>query len=181
VGVVAALIGLFLMTVPGGAAGWADFKSVNKGDLLILGCAAAFAFHIIFLGKATKAHAFQQIAFLQVATAAVLMLPSVPLLEHAHVTWTWRMIIAILVTALFCTTAAFTIQSWAQQYVSPTNTALILSLEPVFAWLASYVVMGEALTLRAALGSLLIIAGLLISELLGATAVSPTGEPELAS
>lgn len=167
-GVVTAFVGLFLLTVPGGAAGWGDFKSINKGDLLTLGCAVGFAFHIIFLGRATKAHDFQQIAFLQIATAAVLMVPSVPLLEHAHVIWSWRVVIALLVTALFCTTAAFTIQSWAQQYVGATNTALILSLEPVFAWLASYVVLGESLKLRAALGSLLIIVGLLTSELLGA-------------
>ncbi|HTD23458.1 MAG TPA: DMT family transporter [Terriglobales bacterium] len=181
VGVLAAFVGLFLLTVPGGAAGWGDFKSVNTGDLLTLVCAVAFAFHIIVLGRATKAHAFQQIAFLQIATAAVLMLPSVPVLEHAHVVWSWRVIIAILVTALFCTTAAFTIQSWSQQFVGATNTALILALEPVFAWLASYVVLGESLKLRAALGALLIIAGLLASELLGAVGEGQAAERELVS
>jgi len=180
-GVLAAFIGLFLLTVPGDATGWADFRSVNTGDLLTLGCAVAFAFQIIFPGQATKAHAFQQIALLQVATAAVLMLPSVPLLEHAHIIWSWRVIIAILVTALFCTAAAFSIQSWAQQYVSATNTALILSLEPVFAWLASYVLLAEGLKLRAALGALLIIAGLLTSELLGRVSEGQDVEQELVS
>jgi drug/metabolite transporter (DMT)-like permease len=166
-GVLAAFIGLFLLTVPGGGAGWGDFKSVNFGDLLTLGCAVAFAFQIIFVGQAAQHHAFQPIAFLQVAVAAALMVPSVPLLEHAHVLWSWRVITAILVTALLSTAAAFTIQSWAQQFMPATNAALIFSLEPVFAWLVAYLVLRESLQLRAAAGAVLIVAGLLVSELLG--------------
>ena len=167
IGVLAAMTGLFLLTVPGGAAGWGDFKSVNTGDLLTLGCAVAFAFQIIFVGRATQAHDFQQIAFLQVAVAAIFMVPAVPLLEQTYVIWSWRVIIAIMVTALLSTAAAFTMQAWAQQFVGATNTALILALEPVFAWLTSYIILGESLKLRAALGAILIVAGLLASELLG--------------
>lgn len=166
-GVLTAFVGLFLLTVPGGAAGWGDFKSVNFGDLLTLGCAVAFAFQIIFVGRATQAHAYQPIAFLQIATAAILMIPSVPLVEHAHIVWTWKVIAAVLVTALLSTAAAFTIQSWAQQFMSATNAAMIFTLEPVFAWLASYVVLGEGLKLRAGIGAMLIVAGLAVSELLG--------------
>lgn len=166
-GVIAALVGLFLLTVPSGA-GLGDFRSVNFGDLLTLVCAVAFAFQIIFVGRATQSHPFQPIAVLQIATAAVLMVPSVPLLEHAHIVWTWQLIAALLVTALLSTALAFTVQSWAQQFMSATNAALIFALEPVFAWLTAYVVLGEALTLRAAIGAALIVAGLLVSEILGA-------------
>ncbi len=120
-----------------------------------------------FVGRATERHTYQPIAFLQIATAALLMLPSVPLLEHAHVLWSWRVIAAILVTALLSTAAAFTIQSWAQQFMPATNVALIFSLEPVFAWLIAYLVLRESLQLRAAAGAVLIVAGLLLSELLG--------------
>ncbi|HZR29401.1 MAG TPA: DMT family transporter [Terriglobales bacterium] len=168
-GVLAAMAGLFLLTVPGGAAGWGDFKSVNTGDLLTLGCAVAFAFQIIFVGRATREHAFQQIAFLQVATAAILMVPTVPLLEHTYVIWSWRVILAIMVAALLSTAAAFTMQAWAQQFIGATNTALILALEPVFAWLMSYMILGESLKLRAGAGAMLIVVGLLASELLGNT------------
>jgi len=176
IGVLAAMAGLFLLTVPGGAAGWGDFKSVNTGDLLTLGCAVAFAFQVIFVGRATRAHAFQQIAFLQVAAAAIFMVPAVPLLEHTYVIWSWRVIIAIMVTALLSTAAAFTMQAWAQQFVGATNTALILALEPVFAWLTSYIILGESLKLRAALGAILIVAGLLASELLGNTGTQPAAD-----
>jgi len=79
---------------------------------------------------------------------------------------------AIIITGLLGTAAAFTIQAWAQQFTSPTHTALIFSLEPVFAWVTSYVALGERLGVRGGLGALLILAGVLISELLGSRAAA---------
>ena len=58
-------------------------------------------------------------------------------------------------------------QAWAQQFTPPTHTALIFALEPVFAWVTSYVVLKERLGGRAAVGAALILGGILLSELLG--------------
>ena len=169
-GVLAAIVGLFLLTVPASESGLGNWKSVNRGDLLTLGCAISFGFQIIFLGFATERHRFAQIGFLQVATSAVLMGFAAPALEHPHIAWTSRVVWAIVITGLLGTAAAFTIQAWAQQFTSPTHTALIFSLEPVFAWMTSYVALGERLGVRAAIGAVLILGGVLISELLGAAA-----------
>jgi len=170
-GVVSAFAGLYLMTVPSGSAGsWSsDFSSVNLGDLLTFVCAIAFAFQIILLGRASQRHSFKQIAFLQTATAAAVMFMLAPVLEQPHVVWSSKVIWAILVTGILGTAAAFTAQAWAQQFLPPTNAALIFSLEPVFAWLTSYVVLGERLGGRGALGAVLILVGVLVSELLGGT------------
>jgi drug/metabolite transporter (DMT)-like permease len=173
-GVAGALVGLFLMTVPA-AGGKSDSSSVNTGDLLTLCCAVAFAFQIILLGRATEQHHFQPIAFLQTATAAVLMSLTVPLIENAHSTWSWRVWTAIAITGVLGTAVAFTVQAWAQQFTPATHTALIFALEPVFAWLTSYFVEGERLGLRASIGALLILAGVLLSELKGSMA--PVPEP----
>jgi drug/metabolite transporter (DMT)-like permease len=62
---------------------------------------------------------------------------------------------------------AFSVQSWAQQFTPATHTALIFTTEPVFAWLTSFVYLHERLGLRAGAGALLILAGVLVSELLG--------------
>jgi drug/metabolite transporter (DMT)-like permease len=167
-GVLTAVVGLFLLTVPASESGLGNWESVNRGDLLTLGCAISFGFQIIFLGRATEQHRFAQIGFLQVATSAVLMGVAAPVLEHPHIGWTSRVVWAILITGVLGTAAAFTIQAWAQQFTSPTHTALIFSLEPVFAWITSYVALGERLGARAAIGAVLILGGVLISELLGA-------------
>jgi drug/metabolite transporter (DMT)-like permease len=166
-GVAAAFAGLALMTIPAGSADLADWSSVNRGDVLTFGCSIAFGLHIIFLGRATQKHSFAQMAFLQTVIAAGLMCLTVPALEKPHVNWTPQLLVAIAVTGVLCTAVAFSIQSWAQQSTPPTHTALIFALEPVFAWLTSYVVQGERLGIRVSFGALLILAGILVSELYG--------------
>ena len=165
-GVLAALVGLYLLTLPNFGSGRL-MSGINRGDALTLGCAVTFGFQIIFMGRAMRTHRFEQIATLQACVAAVLMAGTVPVLERPHVVWSPRVVIAILVTALLATAAAFTIQAWAQQFTPPTHTALIFVLEPVFAWASSYVLLGERLGTRAGLGALLIVAGVLLSELKG--------------
>ena len=169
-GVVTALIGLYLMTVPSAGGAGLNLSSINRGDLLTIGCAIFFALQIINMGRAMQKYKFEQIATLQACVAAVLMALSVPLLEHAHVVWSSRVIWAILVTGLLGTAAAFSIQAWAQQFTAPTYTALIFLLEPVFAWITSYVVLHERLGWRAGFGALLILAGIVVSELKGSSA-----------
>jgi drug/metabolite transporter (DMT)-like permease len=166
VGIVLALAGLFLMTVPAGE-GLADFARVNFGDVLTVGCAIGFAFHIVFLGRAARRFPFEQIAVLQVATAAVLMAITAPFLERPHFEPSKTAIAAVLITGILGTALAFTAQAWAQQFTPATHAALIFNLEPVFAWLTSLIYLKEQLGSRAGAGALLILAGVLVSELLG--------------
>jgi drug/metabolite transporter (DMT)-like permease len=165
-GVVLALAGLYLLTVPAGENGF-SFSTINRGDLLTMACAVAFAFQIIFLGRATQHHRFEQIATLQATVCALLMAVTIPIADRPHVVWSGPVISAILITGLLGTALAFTVQAWAQQFTPPTHTALIFALEPVFAWLTSYVVLQERLGYRAGSGAVLILAGVLTSELMG--------------
>lgn len=182
-GVITAMIGLYLMTVPSARGAGLNLRSINRGDLLTIGCAIFFALQIINMGRAMQRFKFEQIATLQACVAAVLMAISVPVLEAPHVIWSSRVIWAILVTGLLGTAAAFTIQAWAQQFTAPTYTALIFLLEPVFAWITSYIVLHERLGWRAGIGALMILGGIVVSELKGSSAelqeeigVSPQSE-----
>jgi drug/metabolite transporter (DMT)-like permease len=175
-GIALAFAGLFLMTVPGGEQGIADFAKINAGDVLTIGCALAFAFQIVFLGRGSQRFGFEQMAFLQIAVAAVLTGITAPVLEHPHFRPTETVILAVLITGVLGTAVAFTVQAWAQQFTPATHTALIFTLEPVFAWLTSFIYSGERLGLRAGLGALLILSGILLSELLGSVA---TAEDEM--
>jgi len=178
-GIVLALIGLFLMTVPGGGTGLADFAKVNLGDILTIGCAICFTFHVIFVGRTSQRFPFEQVAVLQVGTTAILMTVSTPLLEHPYFRPTATVIAAVLITGILCTAVAFTVQSWAQQFTPATHTALIFTTEPVFAWLTSFIYLHERLGLRAGAGALLILGGVLVSELLGHVE-KPDDEPGVA-
>jgi drug/metabolite transporter (DMT)-like permease len=143
-----------------------DMTSINLGDLLTLGCAFGFAFHCIALSHYSPRIDFQPLALLQVGFCALFMALSLPLIERPQIHWTPRLAVALVIAAVFATAAAFSIQSWAQSVLPPTHMALILTMEPVFAWITSFLVMGERLGLRPALGALIILAGIALTELM---------------
>ncbi len=166
-GAFAAFAGIVLLTAPAGST-WslATLRSINPGDLLTLGCALGFSLHVIALAHFSARFPYEQLAILQIAFCTLAMAVTTPLLERNWVHWTPRVGIALLVAALLATAAAFTVQSWAQRILPATHTALILALEPVFAWLTAFLVLGQGLHGRAILGALLILAGIGVTELI---------------
>jgi drug/metabolite transporter (DMT)-like permease len=159
IGLAVATAGLFLMTFRGVAG------PINTGDLLTFLCAIGFAAHIVVLGHFAETMSFAVLSVTQLGTAALLSLSSFWWLERPYIRWTPGLVGAILITGLLATALAFTIQTWAQRYATSTRTGLIFTLEPVFAWITSFVVAGEGLPGRAAAGAVLIMGGVLFAEL----------------
>jgi drug/metabolite transporter (DMT)-like permease len=158
-GVLVATAGLGLMTLNGVVA------AVNPGDLLTICCAVAFAAHIVTLGHFSEQMSFEILSVSQIATAAVWASSLFWWAEKPHVEWRPAVVYGIIVTGFLATALAFTIQAWAQQYTTSTRTALIYMLEPVVAWMTSYVMVGEGLSRRAAVGAALILGGVLLVEM----------------
>jgi drug/metabolite transporter (DMT)-like permease len=163
-GALTALAGLYFLTVPAAGLG-----ALNRGDPLVLVCAVMFALHMIFVGRHVARHSVAALSFLQVATTAVLsalLLPVASLArwEQPRVAWTGYLVFAILITAIGATVIGFSLQTWAQQYTSPSHAAILVSLEPVFAAITSLLVGGERLVARTLLGAGLILAGILLAE-----------------
>jgi drug/metabolite transporter (DMT)-like permease len=158
VGVSVATVGMGLLTLEG------SFGSIGRGDLLTLLGAAAFAAHIVTLGHYSASMGFELLSVAQVSAAAVSALSLFWWVEPVRLQWQPVVIWAILITGLLCTALAFTVQAWAQRYTSSTRTALIYALEPAFAWMTSWIVLGESLSGRGAGGAALILAGVLLVE-----------------
>jgi len=167
-----AFIGIVLLTAPASSsrgtlsAMLPDLSSINFGDVLTLGCAIGFALHCIALSHVSPRIDFQPLALIQVGFCALFMAVSLPFIEHPHISWTPRLIVALSVAAVLATAAAFSIQSWVQSVLPSTHTALLLTMEPVFAWITSFLFMGERMGFRPASGALLILAGIAITELI---------------
>jgi drug/metabolite transporter (DMT)-like permease len=179
-GVVSAFAGLYLLTIPqGGTHGLGELNGVNLGDLLTLGCAAAFALQMILLGRVMQKHRFQQIVVVEITTCALLMAASTPLLEQPRFMLSATVWWALGITVLLSTVIGFAAQAWAQQFTPPTHAALIFALEPVFALVTSYLLEGERFGLRAGIGATLILGGVLVSELLGLTHEPQAGLAEV--
>ncbi len=159
IGVVFATAGMALMTLN------TMRLEIGLGDLLVLGCSLAYALHIILLGHFSQQMSYEVLAVNQVGSGALLGALTFWWVETPRLAWTPGVIAALTVTSLLATALAFSVQSWAQQFTTATRTALIFSLEPVFAWLTSYVLAGEILLPRAAFGAVLILAGIFFVEL----------------
>lgn len=137
---------------------------VNRGDVLTIGCALAFAFHLLVLGHYSQRERFEVVALGQILCTALLSSASL-MLESPRAVWSTPVVLAITITAILATALAFALQTWAQQYTTPTRTALVFALEPVFALATAVLAGGEALTHSALVGGGLILTGILTVEL----------------
>jgi drug/metabolite transporter (DMT)-like permease len=175
-GVLTSFGGLYYLTVPR-----QGISDLNRGDLLVMGCAVLYALQIIFIDRYSSKHSLAGLGFLQVVVTAALSSLAVPILnatgwEKLHFHFTSQMVFGVLITAIFTTALAYPMLVWGQRHTSATNTALILATEPVFAAVTSYVSIHERLGARALLGAALILAGILIAELIGGGGSRPAVE-----
>ena len=139
--------------------------SIGTGDLLTFGGAIAFSAHIVATGHFAGQIGYEVLSVTQVGAAALSALSLVCWVETPRIQWHPLVVWAILITGLLCTAVAFTIQAWAQHCTTSTRTALIYALEPVVAWITSFLIAGEGLSGQAAAGAALILSGVLLVEM----------------
>ena len=165
-GAACAFLGLILITTPAGVEPNRLVSTVSLGDLLTLLCALAFAAHVLTLGRAAQGVPSGPLAAVQIGSATLVMLVTLPL-QPEHVTFSWRLTLTLCLCGLLGTAAAFTIQSFAQRVLPPTHTVVLLTLEPVFAWIISVLVLHQGLDRRSLFGALLILVGIALVEAAG--------------
>ncbi len=163
-----AVFGMALLTLP--AEGW----GIEPGDLLVAASTLPYAGHLLLVSRVARWSSPITLAFYQTATGAVLGASVFWWAEKPFFQWNVQVGVALAVTGLLATALAFVVLSWAQRTTTATRSALLLTLEPLFAWLTSVVVAGEQLSGRAAIGAILILAGILAVEL---KPLRPAGHP----
>ncbi|MDQ6599394.1 DMT family transporter [Bacillus salipaludis] len=162
-GVCTATIGLFFLTMT-------DVTGLNIGDGFVLVCAISFAMHIIMTGKFSSKYPSLLLTVIQITTVAVLSIISSFIFEdwerslEPGILLSNDVLIAIIITSVFATAAAFLIQTNFQKYTTATRVALIFAMEPVFAAVAGYFWAHDRLSISALFGCILIFAGMIIAE-----------------
>jgi len=165
-GISLAAIGFFLLTFP------ADGGPVNRGDLLVFGCAILFAFYIVEMALRTRLHDAFCLTAIQLAvvaaTAAILAaagrIADWPL-ESRPIVWEGTFLRGVLYLGTIGTVGTFLSQTWAQRHMSATHAAIIFALEPVWAALFAAWFLGERLGARGYWGGAIVLAGIVVSEL----------------
>ncbi len=158
------------------------------GDLLVLACTASFALQVTLTGLyspalARTAREAGALAALQTVVAALLSLGvtavayargggaagGLAAIFHEGATWTRPFSLStaggIVICGLFASAFALLAQTVAQRFTPPTHTAIILTMEPVFAMLAGWLLLGERPGAWGLAGCLFILTGMLAAEL----------------
>ncbi|MBX5468438.1 MAG: DMT family transporter [Thermoleophilaceae bacterium] len=154
----AAVSGVGLYLLSGGSEG------LGVGDLLVLGCALAFAAHILATARAVAAHDLGALLAVQLGVCGVACTAAAAVagdLEAPRGADVWT---ALAVTAFVASALGFFVQSYAQRHAPPARTALILASEPAFAGLFGWLVGGETLSALSWLGAALIMGAIVAVE-----------------
>jgi drug/metabolite transporter (DMT)-like permease len=134
---------------------------VGLGDLLVLGCAVCFALQIVLLGRWAPGLPAGPLTMVQMATCAVLFAGAGAAQFRTPDAGIW---LAVLVLGVFASALSFLAQTWAQSHLAPTQTALVLAMEPGWALAASVLLAGQRLNGLQGLGAALLLGAIVLHE-----------------
>jgi drug/metabolite transporter (DMT)-like permease len=158
--VLLAIIGLGVLTLGDVSSG----LGLGYGEALTLVSAGMYALHIVGLGAWSSTRDALGMSIVQCIVITVICTgaaaPGGIVLPERTGDW-----LSVVYMALFAGAAALLGQTWAQAHLPPTRTAIIMSMEPVFAALFAVLLGGESATSRMLLGGSLVLAAMLIVEL----------------
>ncbi len=152
-----ALLGTALMTGLGTG-------TLNRGDLLTIGCAFAFSAHIVAVAHWSSKLNYEWLTLFQVAGVALFSILTLSWMETPFLVWTPRLAGALAVTAALATALSFSLYTWAQRHTTATRAALLFALEPVFAGVVAWGFAGERWSRLALFGAALILLSIVIVE-----------------
>jgi drug/metabolite transporter (DMT)-like permease len=156
--ILVAIAGMYLLTGPAGG-------EFNRGDFLTLLCAVAFGAQIYVMGLVSPGRDFLSLTFVELSTTTLLAAIFLPL-ETVKFQLTSGSVIAIIFMGIFATAGALLIQTWAQRRTSAVKTGLILTAEPVFAYMFATTLLGDYFNPVQKLGGAIIISAVIAAEVL---------------
>ena len=148
----------------------------NLGDTLTLASTLFYAIYILVLEESARRTQAQPLRATRMAAvqATVMCAASLGLLlaRPGGMEWTHQLATlgkpawtALLYLGLLASVVVVTLQAWGQQRVDAVRSAIVFGLEPVFAALTAWALLGERMGPTAIAGAALVIAALVLSQL----------------
>ena len=158
-GVALSLLGLVLLVL-----GRGRLTAINVGDILTLVCAIGFAIHLLSIDRFVRSVDYRQLLVVQVGTVALLSIVGAFFFEALPKAYPPSLLRAVLVTGLAATALALYVLNRFQVHSTASYTAIILTMEPVFAGLFGFLLLGESLSAVQILGGVLIVVGMILPQ-----------------
>ena len=153
-----AVVGLYLLSCVG-------VDQINVGDILLLGCALAFAVQIILIDEmggeldGLRLNCIQSLVVAVIGSVAMFLFED-PSVEGICVSW-----LPIGYAAILSTGVAYSLQIIGQKHLPPAPASLIMSLESVFAVLCGWLILKEQLSTYEILGCIMVFSAVILSQI----------------
>jgi drug/metabolite transporter (DMT)-like permease len=154
-----ACVGVFFLSTAGNS------FTLQKGDALEVAGAVFWALHFVVLGKFAARYESISFASGQFMIAGVLNFIAGLFAEKLGMLAPWPVVGAVLYRAALSIGVGYTLQVWGQKHTPPTDAALILSLEAVFAAIAGWLALGQGLLAAQAGGCALIFIAVMLTQI----------------
>lgn len=152
-----ATAGIYFLTDPGAG-------GLNRGDWWTLITALVFGAQIVAVHELGLRFDIRRLVFIEIVVVAVGVGAAAPLLEPVRFVVTTQSVLALAYCGVAATAVALLLQMRAQKDLSSGRAALLFCTEPVFASLASWLWLGERLSLTQWIGGGMIVVGMLVAE-----------------
>lgn len=156
-GVVASLVGLYLICVT-------DGLSIDTGEVLLILTCIPWAVQILMIEHYSPRLSALRFAAAQFATCAVLSTLAALIWEPAPFAGIGEVVAPLLYGGVVSVGVAYTLQVVGQRHALATHAALIMATESVFGAIGGALLLGESMGLRGYVGAALMVAGIVISQ-----------------
>ena len=158
IAVVLSVIGLYLLCMTGSF-------SLDPGDGMLMICAACFCGHILVVDYFSRRTECVKMSCIQFFTTTAICLAGAFLFENPSWEAVRTCAVPLIYAGVFSGGVGYTLQILAQRDAEPAIASLLMSLESVFAVLAGWVILGDALSLRELAGCAMMMGGIVLAQL----------------
>ena len=159
-GAVLAFAGVYFLSAHGET-------TINTGDLLVLICSFFWMAQILLIDRYARAVDAIELCFMQMIICTIGSAVLVAIYESFAWSDIWGAAVPILYAGLFSCGVAYTCQILGQAYVEPTQAAILMSTEAIFAAVAGWIILGETMSGVQLLGCALLLGGALMAQVRG--------------
>ena len=139
--------------------------TINTGDLLVLICSFFWMAQILLIDRYARAVDAIELCFMQMIVCTIGSAVLAAIYESFAWIDIWGAAVPILYAGLFSCGVAYTCQILGQAYVEPTQAAILMSTEAIFAAVAGWIVLGETMSGVQILGCVLLLGGALMTQM----------------
>ena len=159
-GAVLAFAGVYFLSAHGE-------MTINTGDLLVLICSFFWMAQILLIDRYARAVDAIELCFMQMIVCTIGSAVLAAIYESFAWSDIWSAAVPILYAGLFSCGVAYTCQILGQAYVEPTQAAILMSTEAIFAAVAGWIILGETMSGVQMMGCALLLGGALMAQVRG--------------